>query len=150
MYGNNKYILYIVLRLMKIFLVIALLVPVLVMGAKVKPGPTPVPNNTVTNATYPVRFAYINRINSWWPPEAIAAGLGVPGYAPATIYNYIAFAFWTYSGGPVDIVKLWSDPITYFGSSSVFGSTKLAIQQNIKKKYNDNGIKLLISAFGAT
>ena len=30
---------------------------------------------------YPIRFAYINTIKSWWPATDIAAGMGVPGYA---------------------------------------------------------------------
>ena len=66
------------------------------------------------------------------------------------MYNYIAFAFWTYQSGPLDIVLLWSDPLKYFGAVNPFGTTKDQIQKNLKKKYNDAGIKLLISAFGAT
>lgn len=100
--------------------------------------------------SYPVRLAYIDKINQWWPPEKIAAGIGVPGYAPTTLYNYIALAFWSYSTGPLDIVNIWADPVKYFGSDSVFGNTKDQIQKNLKKKYNDNGVKILISAFGAT
>lgn len=76
--------------------------------------------------------------------------MGVPGYAQPTIYNYFVLTFWTYSSGPVDIVKIWSDPIAFMGNSSVFGTNKNQIQKNIKKKYNDNGIKLMISAFGGT
>jgi hypothetical protein len=45
---------------------------------------------------------------------------------------------------------VWGNPIKYFGSNSVFGKTKDEIQKNLKKKYNDNGIKIMISAFGAT
>jgi hypothetical protein len=76
--------------------------------------------------------------------------MGVPGYAASTIFNYIVFAFWTHKSGPVDIAGIWADPIKYFGSTSVFGTTKDQIQINIKKKFNDAGIKILISAFGAT
>lgn len=100
--------------------------------------------------SYPVRLAYVDRLNQWWPPEKIAAGIGVPGYGTDTIYNYIALAFWSYSTGPLDIVNIWADPVKYFGADSVFGSTKDQIQKNLKKKYNDNGVKILISAFGAT
>jgi hypothetical protein len=74
----------------------------------------------------------------------------VPTYATTTIYNYIALAFWSYSNGPLDIVKLWAEPTNYFGTTSVFGATKSQIQRNLKKKYNDNGVKILISAFGST
>lgn len=73
---------------------------------------------------YPVRLAYVNKMLQWWPPEKIAAGLGVPGYASSTIYNYIALAFWSYSGGPLDVVNVWADPVKYFTSESVFGQTK--------------------------
>jgi hypothetical protein len=52
--------------------------------------------------------------------------MGVPGYAKVTPYNYIALAFWTYAGGPLDIVSIWADPIKYFGtdSNNPFGKTK--------------------------
>lgn len=73
----------------------------------------------------------------------------MPGYATSTIYNYVALAFWS-SSGPLDIVNIWADPVKFFGPDSVFGSTKDQIQKNLKKKYNDNGVKILISAFGAT
>jgi hypothetical protein len=76
--------------------------------------------------------------------------MGVPTYASPTIYNYIAFAFWTYSKGPLDIAKVWSYPTLYFGTNSVFGKTNDEIQKNLKKKYNDKGIKIFVSAFGAT
>jgi len=45
---------------------------------------------------------------------------------------------------------LWADPVKYFGTDSVFGKSKEQIQNNIRAKYNQYGIKLLISAFGAT
>lgn len=50
--------------------------------------------------------------------------MGVPGYAQPTMYNYFVLTFWTYSSGPVDIVKIWSDPIAFMGNSSVFGTNK--------------------------
>ena len=76
--------------------------------------------------------------------------MGVPGYAPETLYNFIALAFWSYSAGPMDIVLIWEDPVKYFGGPSKFGSTKDEVQKNLKKMYNDKGIKIMISAFGAT
>lgn len=65
---------------------------------------------------YPVRFAYINKINNWWPPNATLAQMGVPTYAANHSFNYIALSFWTCSEGPKNIAKVWSDPITYFGT----------------------------------
>ena len=50
----------------------------------------------------------------------------------------------------MDIVNIWSDPVKYFGDSSGFGTTKDEIQKFLKKKYNDAGVKVFISAFGAT
>jgi hypothetical protein len=97
-----------------------------------------------------VRFTYINKINNWWPPEKIAAELGVPEHCSYHLYNYIALAFWTYQNGPVDIALIWSDPMKYFGSPNPFGGSKEEVQRNLKAKYNKNGIKILISAFGAT
>ena len=36
------------------------------------------------------------------------------------------------------------------GADSGLGKTNSEIQKNIRKKYNDGGVKILISAFGAT
>lgn len=98
----------------------------------------------------PVRFTYVNKIGCWWPPEKIAASMGVPGFATYHMYNYIALAFWTYQHGPVDAVFLWDDPLKYFGQDNPFGKTKEQVQLFLKNKYNQEGIKILISAFGAT
>jgi hypothetical protein len=65
---------------------------------------------------YPVRFAYINQINTWWPPSATLAEMGVPTYAANHSFNYMALTFWTCKDGPKNTAKLWSDPITYFGT----------------------------------
>jgi chitinase len=98
--------------------------------------------------SYPVRFAYIDYINVWWPATSIAAAIGVPGYAKAHTYNYIALAFWS-EHGPLDIVNIWSKPTYFFGSDSVFGTTDEQIRTNLKKAYNGAGIRVLATAFGA-
>ena len=77
-----------------------------------------------SKVNYPVRFGYINKINNWWPPEKIAADIGVPEFSNYHMYNHIALAFWTFNNGPLDIVLLWSDPMKYFGSPNPFGSSK--------------------------
>lgn len=97
-----------------------------------------------------VRLAYINKITNWWPPEKIAASMAVPGYSDYHIYNYIALAFWTYQHGAVDAVSLWDDPLKFFGQGCAFGNSKSEIQAFLKAKYNQHGIKIMISAFGAT
>lgn len=74
--------------------------------------------------------------------------MGVPGYAPPHKYNYICLTFWS-SKGPLDVALAWNQSLTYFGAS-VFGSTSSQIRASIKQLYNNNGIKLMVSAFGAT
>lgn len=127
------------------------------------PAPTPTPiDNTIVpvvdptvvipanqKINYPIRFIYVDFLNGWWPATTIAAGMGVPGYAPPHTYNYIALAFWTYNGG-VDIAKIWSNPTMFMGTDSTFGSTDNTIRTSLKAAYNNNGIKVLVSAFGAT
>lgn len=99
---------------------------------------------------YPIRLTYIDRLNQWWPPSAIAQGLGVPGYTTGTLpFNYIALAFWTYGSGAVDAATVWSNPLYYIGAGT-FGDTKEQIQTTLKANYTNAGTKLLVSAFGAT
>ena len=50
----------------------------------------------------------------------------------------------------MDIALLWESAESYFGAAANFGSTHHAVQAHIRKLYNDAGIKLLMSAFGAT
>lgn len=104
--------------------------------------------NSVPAISYPIRFAYIDKILDWGSPQGIAKSIGLPGYAPAHKYNYVCFSFWTYSYGPLDVALVWNQSSTYFGS--LFGSSDASIRNNIKKIYNDNGIKVMVSAFGAT
>lgn len=75
--------------------------------------------------------------------------MGLPGLAPPHIYNYFALSFWTFSSGPVDVALIWSEPLTYLGPTS-YGSTTDEVQKALKKIYNDNGVKIMISAFGST
>lgn len=97
---------------------------------------------------YPIRFTYINKIDSWWPPSATLAQMGVPSYAANHSFNYIALTFWTCADGPLNIAKVWNDPITYFGTQ--LGNDTQTVQTYIKRKYESRGISLLISAFGAS
>ena len=106
-------------------------------------------SNTTRTVNYPVRAAYIDSINLWWPTIDIVAGMGAPGFAPSTMYNYIIFAFWL-STGPSDMVDVWSNPVKYIGSSTQFGVTNQQIQVNLKNLYNNAGIKVMVSAFGAS
>lgn len=96
--------------------------------------------------SYPIRFAYVNRLD-WSSSKGMAKSLGVPGYATPHLYNYICLTFWTVQQGPLDAALAWNRSSTYLSS---FGSNDQEIRTNIKKIYNDNGIKLMVSAFGAT
>ena len=96
---------------------------------------------------YPVRFTYINRIDKWWPPSDTLAQMAVPQYSQPHSFNYVALTFWTCEKGPLDITKMWDDPIKYFGEE--LGKNKVEVQNFLRKKYNDAGVSIMISAFGA-
>jgi chitinase len=97
----------------------------------------------------PLAVIYIDAINSWWPPAAIAADLGIPGYAHSSSYNVINLSFWLTSGS-ADAALLWSNAYTYVSSDNPWGNSNSAVQAAWKKLYNNAGIKVLVSAFGAT
>jgi len=106
-------------------------------------------NASGISLSLPIRFIYIDGITNWSSAAGLAASLGVPGYAPAHSYNYIALSFWLYPSKPADAALLWSNPSTYFGTTT-FGANDSAIRDTLKSKYNNSGIKLLVSAFGPT
>jgi hypothetical protein len=54
------------------------------------------------------------------------------------------------TSGPVDVALIWSNPTDYFQVTSQFGATNDQIQKSLKKRFNDAGIKILVSAFGST
>jgi len=92
---------------------------------------------------------YIDAINSWWPPTAIAAGIGVPGYAQNTSFNVINLAFWLNSGS-ADAALLWANAYTYVSSDNPWGTSNSAVQAAWRQRYHSAGIKIMVSAFGAT
>jgi chitinase len=98
----------------------------------------------------PQFVTYIDNLASWWPPTAIAASLGVPGYAPANNYTIINLSFWLTSG-PADAALVWGDAITYVSTQNPWNATTTAqVQQAWLKAFHSNGQKVLVSAFGAT
>lgn len=105
--------------------------------------------NSSINVSYPIRFAYINKISDWSTANGLARSLGVPGYAPSHIYNYICLSYWTNSYGPVDASLLWDNPSSYFGTRSQFGNNDTAIRNAIKQLYSSKGIKLMLGVFGS-
>lgn len=86
----------------------------------------------------------------------------VPGYTktPGNPYNFLVFTFWlneSSTDGTKGSIKIWESPYKYLLDPSMtemnitqFGTTDSEIRRNLKKIYNDNGIKILISAFGST
>lgn len=95
-----------------------------------------------------IRFTYVNRIGEWSSAAGIARSLGVPGYAAASEYNYFCLTFWL-SSGPADAALVWNNPMAYMGASEL-GSTNEEIRTNILSRFHSAGIKLMVSAFGAT
>ena len=94
---------------------------------------------------FPIYFGYANGVSAWYG-DALVAGLGVPGYAVENPYNYFVLSFWLTSG-PADLALIWSEASTYL---SHLGGTTQEIQLKLKKAYNDDRKKILISAFGST
>lgn len=121
----------------------------------VAPSPTVYPTVTPSpipaiDATAPKFVTYINQISSWWPPTSIVKDIGLPGYASKTAYNILNLAFWLKNGGAVDVGAIWADPLKYFSVDNPWGKSIQQIQQSLIKIYHSQGIKVLISAFGAT
>jgi chitinase len=100
-------------------------------------------------AVAPRAVIYLDAINSWWPPTAIAAAMGVPGYAHNTSFNIINLSFWLNSGS-ADAALLWANVYTYVSSDNPWGSSNQAVQQAWVQRYHSAGIKIMVSAFGAT
>jgi len=88
-------------------------------------------------------------MNTWWPPEKIAAGMAVPGFAVGNSYNVVNFAFWT-TGGPVDIATVWANLYTYVSADNPWGKSLAEVQKAWINIYHQKGIKVLVSAFGST
>jgi chitinase len=91
---------------------------------------------------------YIDKITGWWPPEAIATSIGVPGYAPASGYNVINLAFWTSGGTPVDAALVWANAYEYVSADNPWGNSTQAVQKAWLDAYHAAGIKVFVSAFG--
>ena len=92
-------------------------------------------------------MGYINRVTSWWG-KGVTRDLGVPGETTSTTidYNYLLLGYWTCQGSPQDIAQLWATIGNYGVENHELG-TKY-VQASLRKKYNDNGMRILVSAFG--
>ena len=101
-----------------------------------------------TSIDYPIRVGYIDHSHYWYG-DNIAADWGVPGYSQYTHdYNFIFLAFWKCNSELRDMALIWANAYKYFGPKNTFGNDTDSVQKGIKKKYNEAGIKLFVSAFG--
>jgi hypothetical protein len=96
----------------------------------------------------PIGFTQVQRITSWWPEASIAKSIGLPGYAN-TKYNYFSFGTWSCTNGLGSMSSVFARPLGTFGSDFL-GDTDEAIRDQLKKRYQDAGKKVILSAFGDT
>lgn len=102
------------------------------------------------SSTIPIKFAYINRLTSWYGAQSVPKALAVPGFTDTPLpYNYIALTFWTYPNTPLDAAGMWANIAANMGPNP-YGTTNREIQAALKKNFTRAGVKLLVSAFGAT
>ena len=103
-------------------------------------------DTTTSSITKPVRMTIIDHLAALSPFTALAGALAVPTFSSHD-YNYVAIESWTYGQGAGHISHIWANSYPYFVGSS-FGSTTSEVQAHLRKLYNDNGVKVLITAFG--
>ena len=127
-----------------LFLILSILSQGFHFGQKEKIIETGPPANN-----YPIRAVYIDR-SQYWYGDKIAISLAVPGYAPAHEYNYVLLAFWSCNSEPKDMALIWTDAYKFFGQGNSFGNDTLTIQKTLRAKYNQAGVKIMVSAFGST
>lgn len=97
---------------------------------------------------YPIKFGYVNKVMDWSSATGLARSIGVPGYSNHS-YTHICLTFYTCQLGALDAAQLWDRPTLYFGTQT-FGSTDDQIRTNLLGLYRSKGIKVMVSAFGAT
>ena len=96
----------------------------------------------------PIGFTQVQKITSWWPETNIAKSIGLPGYAN-TEYNYFSFGTWSCTNGLGSMSTVFARPLSTFGGNFL-GKTDEAIRDELKKKYQSAGVKVILSAFGDT
>ena len=98
-----------------------------------------------------MKAVYVNTLQQWWG-DAVADEIGA---TDSRGYNTILLAFWIPNqdgtSNPVDVGLIWAQPERFFDmQNSRFGTTADGIRANLVNEYHRNGVKVLISAFGAT
>ena len=78
------------------------------------------------------------------------AALAVPGFTPTPLpFTHVALTFWTYPGNAQDASGIWANIGSNMGPNA-YGTTNAEIQATLKKNFTNAGVKLMVSAFGAT
>jgi len=95
----------------------------------------------------PPVVAYVDGIKTWWGCNVLDA-IGMPK-SPTTGANVIALSFWTTRAGAEDALAIWTNLPKYVPNNCGFGSSNSEMQSNIINNYHKNGVKLIVSAFGA-
>ena len=128
---------------------LACLLVVLVSSASLTRIVRPVDKRKASTSA-PIRFIYINGITDYYGATLVPTALGVPGFTAGNVYNYVAHTFWTYPNTPLSASGIWSDIATHMKGVFPYGNTTPDIQATLKKNFTNAGVKLLVSAFGAT
>lgn len=102
------------------------------------------------SSSAPIRFIYINGITDYFGVDLVPTALGVPGFTAGNVYNYVAHTFWTYPNTPLSASSIWSNLLDHFRNDTRYGSTLADAQKTMKSYFTNAGVKLLVSAFGAT
>ncbi len=106
-------------------------------------------SNANAQAASSTFLTYVNQINNWTTGNNIAAGMGVPGYAPSNNYNIFALSFFL-TAGPAGPALVWDNPMAYIGPYTNLGTTNDQIRQSMIAAYHGAGKKVIVSAFGST
>ena len=110
-------------------------------------------NNLLFTAQAPPPYyvSYVDKLNNWYPPKAMAEDMGVNNSKGC---NFINLAFWIPdqdgSSAPADVALVWSDALRFFGKDTGYGNTTKAIQANLRKSYHMQNTKVMVWAFGST
>lgn len=128
---------------------LACLLVVLVSSASLARIVRPVDRRKASSSV-PIRFIYINGITDYYGADLVPTALGVPGFTAGNVYNYVAHTFWTYPNTPLSASSIWSDIYTHMKGVYPYGNSIAEIQATLKQNFTNAGVKLLVSAFGAT
>ncbi len=99
--------------------------------------------------TYPIKFTCLNTILSQSNDDATLKSMGVPVGVSFHGYNYISVNSWTYRAAALGPLLFWVNPGSFLTSSYKAGRTNTQLRSDIKAKFTERGIKLLVNVFGS-